>query len=97
MSRPSASAGGLYRIDLGTVDKPRFSPAAGRYTTQQIVTIRTETDGALIHYRIRDDLRGGPMMSFKFYPPRAGFLRLFCQVVVDGKTIFAPFNVNVAP
>lgn len=46
---------------------------------------------------LRDDLRGGPMMSFKFYPPRAGFLRLFCQVVVDGKTIFAPFNVNVAP
>jgi hypothetical protein len=46
---------------------------------------------------LRDDLRGGPMMSFKFYPPRAGFLRLFCQVVVNGKTIFAPFNVNVAP
>lgn len=46
---------------------------------------------------LRDDLRGGPAMNFKFYPPRAGFLRLFCQVVVDGKTIFAPFNVNVAP
>ncbi len=45
----------------------------------------------------RDDVRGGPVMGFKFYPPRAGFLRLFCQVVVDGKTIFAPFNVNVAP
>ena len=46
---------------------------------------------------LRDDLRGGPVMGFKFYPPRAGFIRLFCQVVVDGKTIFAPFNVNVAP
>ena len=45
----------------------------------------------------RDDVRGGPLLSFKFYPPRPGFLRLFCQVVVDGKTIFAPFNVNVAP
>ena len=45
----------------------------------------------------RDDLRGGPVMGFKFYPPRAGFIRLFCQVVVDGKTIFAPFNLNVAP
>ena len=45
----------------------------------------------------RDDVRGGPVMGFKFFPPRAGFLRLFCQVVVDGKTIFAPFNVNVAP
>ena len=46
---------------------------------------------------LRQDLRGGPVMGFKFYPPRAGFIRLFCQVVVDGKTIFAPFNVNVAP
>ena len=45
----------------------------------------------------RDDLRGGPILGFKFYPPRPGFIRLFCQVVVDGKTIFAPFNVNVAP
>jgi hypothetical protein len=46
---------------------------------------------------LRADLRGGPVLNFKFYPPQAGFLRLFCQVVVDGKTIFAPFNVNVAP
>ncbi len=45
----------------------------------------------------RNDVRGGPILGFKFYPPRPGFLRLFCQVVVDGKTIFAPFNVNVAP
>ncbi len=45
----------------------------------------------------RDDARGGPVMGFKFYPPRAGFIRVFCQVVVGGKTIFAPFNVNVAP
>ena len=45
----------------------------------------------------RDDVRGGPVMGFKFYPPRAGFIRLFCQVVIHGKTIFAPFNLNVAP
>ena len=45
----------------------------------------------------RDDLRGGPILAFKFFPPRAGFLRVFCQVLVDGKMIFAPFNVNVAP
>jgi hypothetical protein len=45
----------------------------------------------------RPDLRGGPVMGFKFYPPRAGFMRLFCQVIIDGKMFFAPFNVNVAP
>src|SRR5262249_35006060 len=32
---PSASAGGLYVIDLGTVDPPRLSPGAGSYTTQR--------------------------------------------------------------
>lgn len=45
----------------------------------------------------RDDARGGPVLGFKFYPPRPGFIRLFCQVVIQGKTIFAPFNLNVAP
>ncbi len=45
----------------------------------------------------RDDLRGGPVLGFKFYPLRPGFLRVFCQVLVEGKMIFAPFNVNVAP
>jgi alpha-tubulin suppressor-like RCC1 family protein len=47
---PSAAAGGLYRIDLGTVDMPRFGRAAGRYATVQNVTITTETPGATIHY-----------------------------------------------
>ncbi len=42
-------------------------------------------------------LRGGPDLRFMFYPPRSGFLRLYCQVQVDGQTIFVPFGVNVAP
>lgn len=46
---------------------------------------------------LRQDLRGGPAMGFKFFPPKPGFLRLYCQVLVDGKMIFAPFNVSVAP
>lgn len=41
--------------------------------------------------------RGGPVMSFNFYPPRAGFVRLYCQVQVKGRKIYAPFNVNVLP
>lgn len=43
------------------------------------------------------DARGGPGLSFMFFPPRAGFIRLYCQVSLDGRMIFAPFNVNVAP
>ena len=41
--------------------------------------------------------RGGSEMDFKFYPTRAGFIRLYCQVQVGGRAVFAPFDVNVAP
>ncbi len=43
------------------------------------------------------EARGGPGLSFMFFPPRAGFIRLYCQVSVDGRMMFAPFNVNVVP
>ncbi len=43
------------------------------------------------------DARGGPGLDFKFYPPKAGFLRLYCQVRMGGRMIFAPFDMNVAP
>ena len=40
-------------------------------------------------------MRGGPALSFLFFPPKAGFIRLYCQVNIGGQMIFAPFNVNV--
>jgi hypothetical protein len=46
---------------------------------------------------LRDDLRGGPRLIFTFFPPRPGFIRLYCQIQLDGKNIFAPFNLNVEP
>lgn len=39
--------------------------------------------------------RGGPTMSFRFLAPKPGYLRLYCQVQVGGKQIFAPFDVNI--
>ena len=48
----SAAAGGLYRIDTGTVDPPRFSPGPGQYVIRQIVTVTSETPDAVIHYRL---------------------------------------------
>ncbi len=42
-------------------------------------------------------MRGGPSLEFRFYPPKAGFMRLYCQVSVDGKMVYAPFGVNVSP
>lgn len=44
---------------------------------------------------LNPELRGGPSLSFKAFPPKAGFVRLYCRVSVDGKILFAPFNVNV--
>ena len=43
------------------------------------------------------EARGGPTLPFTFFPPRAGFIRLYCQVQVNGESVFAPFNVNVEP
>ncbi len=42
-------------------------------------------------------LRGGPTLDFLFYPPKTGFIRLFCQVQRGGQPIFAPFDLHVAP
>lgn len=41
--------------------------------------------------------RGGPSLDFRFYPPKAGFLRLYVQIQLDGRAVFAPFNLNVEP
>lgn len=41
--------------------------------------------------------RGGPLLDFRFYAPKPGFLRLYGQIFIGGKTIFAPFNLTVAP
>ncbi|MDB6076191.1 MAG: hypothetical protein JWO89_3831, partial [Verrucomicrobiaceae bacterium] len=43
------------------------------------------------------EARGGPTLPFKFFPPKAGFIRFYCQVMVNGEMVFAPFNMNVQP
>ena len=43
------------------------------------------------------NLRGGPTLEFKFYPPKAGFIRLYCQIQLRGRAIYCPFGINVAP
>jgi hypothetical protein len=41
--------------------------------------------------------RGGPTIIFRYYPPRAGFVRFYCQVNVGGESKFARFGLTVAP
>lgn len=42
-------------------------------------------------------LRGGPSLEFLLYPPKPGFVRLYCQVMIDDVMLFAPFNLNIRP
>ena len=45
---------------------------------------------------LRDSDRGGPLLHFKFYAAKPGFMRLFAQVQIQGRQVFAPFAVTIA-
>lgn len=45
---------------------------------------------------LRDDLRGGPWLTFRIYPPKTGFIRFFCQVRVDGRVVTAPLGFFIS-
>jgi len=40
--------------------------------------------------------RGGPVLRFRFYATREGFTRLFAQVRINGRDVFAPFGLQIA-
>ena len=40
--------------------------------------------------------RGGPELEFKIYATEPGFTRLFAQVQIDGRQVFAPFGLTFA-
>lgn len=40
--------------------------------------------------------RGGPTIDFHLEPRRAGFLKLFAQIQVDGHDVFLPFGLTVS-
>lgn len=68
-----------------------FAHVTGFYTEHKTV-LRLHPAGGDI---LREDLRGGPFMGFKIYPPRTGHIRFYCQVRIDGRMITVPFSVNV--
>jgi hypothetical protein len=69
-----------------------FAHLVGFYEDFQTVVHLHPAGGDVVN----PELRGGPSMGFKFYPPKAGFLRHYCQVMVAGQMIFAPFDMNIA-
>ena len=42
-------------------------------------------------------VRGGPELDFQIYALKPGFIRLFAQVQIDGRSHFAPFGIQVEP
>jgi hypothetical protein len=41
--------------------------------------------------------RGGPELEFQIYALRPGFVRLFAQVQIEGRSRFVPFGLEIAP
>jgi hypothetical protein len=39
--------------------------------------------------------RGGPKLQFHIEPEKAGFIKLFAQIVINGKEFFVPFGIVV--
>jgi hypothetical protein len=70
-----------------------FAHLVGFYDDYQTVVHLHPAGGEIL----QDAARGGPSLVFTFYPPKPGFMRLYCQVQVNDESVFAPFNVNVAP
>jgi hypothetical protein len=70
-----------------------FAHLVGFYGDYQTVVHLHPTGGDILN----QELRGGPSLSFMFFPPKPGFIRLYCLVMIDGQRLFAPFNLNVEP
>jgi len=70
-----------------------FAHITGFYDDGQTV-LRLHPVGGDI---LREDLRGGPWLTFKIYPPQPGYLRLFCQLRIDGRAITAPLGIHIRP
>ena len=44
---------------------------------------------------LNETVRGGPMLSFKTYFPKPGYLRIFCQIKLNDRVVTVPFGINV--
>ena len=46
---------------------------------------------------LRREVRGGPVLGFRLHAPKAGRIRFFCEIMVDGKLVVAPVDVSISP
>ncbi len=99
-SEPKAGAAVMGNITVTKDGKPfaQLEPVMGAFAH---VVGFTEDYNSVLHIHpmgkepTSDTERGGPKLEFHIEPKTAGFVKLFAQVRIDGKDVFAPFGVTV--
>jgi hypothetical protein len=70
-----------------------FAHLVGFYDDYETVVHLHPSGGDILN----PQARGGPSLNFQFFPPKSGFIRLYCQVKIGGRMLFVPFNLKVVP
>lgn len=99
-SEPKAGAAVMGNITITKDGKPftHLEPVMGAFAH---VVGFTEDYNSVLHIHpmgkepTSDTERGGPKLEFHIEPKTAGFVKLFAQVKIGGKDIFAPLGVIV--
>lgn len=97
---PKAGAAVMGNITVTKDGKPftQLEPVMGAFAH---VVGFTEDYNSVLHIHpmgkepTSDTERGGPKLEFHIEPKKPGFVKLFAQVRIGGKDIFAPFGVMV--
>lgn len=105
LAQPEIKVGVPVRAKL-RITKPdgsgfkQLEPVMGAFA--HLVGFNEDTETVLHMHPIgppisREDERGGPELDFKIFTTKAGFVRLFSQVQIDGRQVFVPFGIRVVP
>lgn len=97
---PKAGAAVMGNVTVTKDGKPftQLEPVMGAFAH---VVGFTEDYNSVLHIHpmgkepTSDTERGGPKLEFHIEPKTAGFVKLFAQVRIDGKDVFAPFGITM--
>lgn len=99
-SEPKAGSAVMGNITVTKDGKPftQLEPVMGAFAH---VVGFTEDYNSVMHIHpmgkepTSDTERGGPKLEFHIEPEKAGFVKMFAQVKIGGKDVFAPFGIIV--
>lgn len=99
-SEPKAGSAVMGNITVTKDGKPftQLEPVMGAFAH---VVGFTEDYNSVMHIHpmgkepSSDTERGGPKLEFHIEPKKVGFVKMFAQVKIGGKDVFAPFGVTV--